>query len=139
MEFKDVDDIRNSLKGIAEVSGSKVKVIDAKKLRQAAIDDLVYNAVFSKNKEIKGNCRYLIKLCGAALNTKPASIQGLYEAMGRGEVSGFSVPAINVRGLTYDTGRAIFRSALKNNVGAVIFEIAKSEMNYTDQSPYEYS
>jgi len=59
--------------------------------------------------------------------------------MGRGECSGFTVPAVNIRGLTYDTARALFRSALKNKAGAIIFEIAKSEMGYTDQSPYEYS
>jgi hypothetical protein len=59
--------------------------------------------------------------------------------MGRGEVSGFTVPAINIRGLTYDTARAIFRSAIKNDSGAFIFEIAKSEIGYTEQRPAEYA
>ena len=68
-----------------------------------------------------------------------ASIQGLYEAMGRGEVSGFTVPAINIRALTYDTAQAVFRAALAAGVGAMIFEIARSEIDYTRQRPEEYT
>ncbi|MEW6170580.1 MAG: class II fructose-bisphosphate aldolase, partial [Candidatus Omnitrophota bacterium] len=49
-----------------------------------------------------------------------------------------TVPAINLRSMTYDLARAIFRSALKINSSSFIFEIAKSEMGYTDQAPLEY-
>ena len=69
----------------------------------------------------------------------PASIHELYMARGRGEVpNDFSVPAINLRVLTYDLAKAIFRVAKKINCGAFIFEIAKSEMGYTSQPPCEY-
>lgn len=68
-----------------------------------------------------------------------SSIHGLYMARGRGECSGFTVPAINLRSMTYDLAKAIFRVARKNNSGAFIFEIAKSEMGYTNQPPLEYS
>lgn len=68
-----------------------------------------------------------------------ASIQGLYEARGAGKCSGFTVPAINLRTLTYDLARAIFRAAKKINASAFIFEIARSEMGYTDQKPLEYT
>ena len=37
--------------------------------------------------------------------------------MGRGEVSGFTVPAINIRALTYDTAQAVFRAALAAGSG----------------------
>ena len=135
---KSVSDIYDSLKGIVKAEKNSVAVQDEKRLREA-VDWLVYNAVFNPDKEIKANCRWLIKAAGLALGIRSASIQGLYEAMGRGECSGFTVPAVNIRGLAYDTARALFRSALKNKAGAIIFEIAKSEMGYTDQSPYEYS
>ena len=69
----------------------------------------------------------------------PSSIHDLYMAYGRGEVSGFTVPAINLRSMTYDLARAIFRTAMKNNSGAFIFEIAKSEMGYTAQPPAEFT
>lgn len=69
----------------------------------------------------------------------PSSINELYMARGRGEFKGFTVPAINLRSMTYDLARAIFRVAKRHNAGAFIFEIAKSEMGYTDQIPIEYS
>lgn len=69
----------------------------------------------------------------------PSSIHEFYMARGRGEFSGFTVPAINLRSMTYDLAKAIFRVAKRNNSGAFIFEIAKSEMGYTAQPPIEYS
>ncbi|MBT5957096.1 MAG: aldolase, partial [Nitrospina sp.] len=68
-----------------------------------------------------------------------SSIQGLYDARGRGEVKGFTVPALNIRGMPYELCRAIFRTAIKSNAGAFIFELAKSEMSYTFQEPTELS
>ena len=59
--------------------------------------------------------------------------------MGRGELKGFTVPAINIRGLTYDAAQAVFRAAIKGQVGPVIFEIARSEIDYTLQRPLEYT
>jgi fructose/tagatose bisphosphate aldolase len=58
--------------------------------------------------------------------------------MGR-NYPGFTVPAINIRGLTYDVARSIFRKALEMKVGAFIFEIARSEIGYTKQRPLEYA
>jgi len=69
----------------------------------------------------------------------PSSIHQFYIARGRGEFGGFTVPAINLRSMTYDLAKAIFRVAKRNNAGAFIFEIAKSEMGYTGQPPIEYS
>jgi fructose/tagatose bisphosphate aldolase len=69
----------------------------------------------------------------------PSSIHEFYMARGRGEFGGFTVPAINLRSMTYDLARAIFRVAHKNNAGAFIFEIAMSEIGYTDQPPIEYA
>lgn len=70
----------------------------------------------------------------------PSSINDFYLARGKGEVpANFSTPAINLRTLTYDLARAIFRVARKNNAGAFIFEIAKSEMGYTNQPAFEYT
>jgi fructose/tagatose bisphosphate aldolase len=52
---------------------------------------------------------------------------------------GFTVPAINIRGLTYDAARALFRKALELDVGAFVLEIARSEIGYTSQRPLEYA
>src|SRR3990167_735445 len=69
----------------------------------------------------------------------PSSIHDFYIARGKGEFEGLTVPAINLRSMTYDLARALFRVAKSNNSGAFIFEIAKSEMGYTNQPPLEYS
>jgi len=69
----------------------------------------------------------------------PSSIHEFYMARGRGEFNGFTVPAINLRSMTYDLARAIFRVAEKNGSGAFVFEIARSEIGYTDQQPIEYA
>jgi fructose/tagatose bisphosphate aldolase len=40
--------------------------------------------------------------------------------------------------MAYDSARALFRARLALDAGAVILEIARSEMTYTDQRPAEY-
>ncbi len=69
----------------------------------------------------------------------PSSIHEFYVARGRGEFGGFTVPAINLRSMTYDLARAMFRAAKKNGSGAFVFEIARSEIGYTSQPPIEYA
>jgi fructose/tagatose bisphosphate aldolase len=69
----------------------------------------------------------------------PSSIHELYVARGKNEYTGCTVPAMNLRSMTYDLARAVFRVAKRNNSGAFIFEIAKSEMGYTNQPPVEYT
>jgi fructose/tagatose bisphosphate aldolase len=69
----------------------------------------------------------------------PSSIHEFYMARGRGEFGGFTVPAINLRSMTYDLARAIFRAAKKNDSGAFVFEIARSEIGYTNQPPIEFA
>src|SRR4029078_8278081 len=82
--------------------------------------------------------RWLIWELGQAVGVQPASIHELYMARGRGEVHGFTVPAINARGMAYDTARAIFPTAIGMKAGAFILEIARSEIAYTDQRPSDY-
>jgi fructose/tagatose bisphosphate aldolase len=102
------------------------------------IDLLVRDAVFGSD-EAKEDSRRKIHEMALKQGIYPASIQGLYEAAGRGLYSGITVPAINVRGITYHVARSIFRAALKDKVGAFIFEIARSEIGYTLQRPAEYA
>jgi fructose/tagatose bisphosphate aldolase len=103
------------------------------------IDDLVENAVFGADILVKEECQQMIRELAATLGIFPASIQGLYEAAGDGLYRGITVPAVNIRGITYQVARAAFRAALKDRVGAFIFEIARSEMGYTRQRPGEYA
>lgn len=139
MEFKSIDDMYDAIKGAVQGRGSDVKVTDEAALRGSLIDGLAYNAVFNRDREVVAAARDLIHDIALALGIRSASIHDLYTAMGRGECGGFTVPAINIRGLTYDTARAVFRAAGKVGAGAFIFEIAKSEIGYTEQRPVEYA
>lgn len=111
---------------------------DESSFRNKIIDDIVHTIVCGESAHIKRLCYWIAYSAGLHFKVTPSSIQGLYEARGLGKVSGFTTPAINLRMLTYDLARAIFRSSMKINAGAFIFEIAKSEIGYTDQRPLEY-
>jgi fructose-bisphosphate aldolase, class II len=128
----------NSLFGAAvTVRDGRVSVSREAALAAPAMDTLVRSAVFRESEE-REYARWLIWELGQAVDVRAASIHDLYVARGRGEVHGFTVPAINVRGMTYDTARSIFRTAIRMQAGAFILEIARSEIAYTDQRPAEY-
>ncbi len=114
-----------------------VQVRDQGKLRSPATDRLVWQAVFETGDD-RDAARWLLWELGQVTGARPASINDLYLARGRGECGGFTVPAINVRMLAYDTARAIFRAARSGKAGAIILEIARSEIAYTEQRPAEY-
>lgn len=114
-----------------------IEITDASKLQSEATDAVVWQAVFGDEEERAG-ARWLLWELGQATGARPASIQGLYEARGRGECGGFTVPAINVRMMAYDTARAVFRAAKAGKAGAILLEIARSEISYTGQRPGEY-
>lgn len=121
------------------VIGDQLEIRDLPWIRQKGIDGLVRQAVFGSPEE-KAEARGWIFRIGEALGILPASIHELYAARGRGEVPPtFTVPAMNLRGMTYEMARAAFRAALRLDVGAMIFEIARSEIGYTDQRPEEYA
>ncbi len=102
-----------------------------------AMDDLVRRAVFGSAAE-REEARWVIWEVGQRAGVRPASIHDLYLARGRGELPPFTTPAMNIRVLSYDSGRAIFRAARRLDVGALICEIARSEIGYTEQRPVEY-
>ena len=119
------------------VHDGQVSVSREAALASDAMDTLVRAAVFGDQDE-RDHARWLIWELGQAVGVQPASIHDLYLARGRGEVGGFTVPAINVRGMSYDTARSIFRTAIRRQAAAFILEIARSEIAYTDQRPTEY-
>ena len=106
-------------------------------LATPAMDSLARLAVFGDADE-RDHARWLIWELGQAMGVRPSSIHELYMARGRGEIGHFTVPAMNVRGMAYDTARSIFRTAIRMKAGAFLLEIARSEIAYTDQRPTEY-
>jgi fructose/tagatose bisphosphate aldolase len=141
MTTTSADALVGRLEGIARIVGDRLEIDDPARLRNELIDDLVREAVFAPDEAQRDAARWLIWAASQALGCGSASIHDLYLARGRGafEPTAFTVPAINVRAAAYLTARQAFAAAIEREAGAIIFEIAKSEMAYTEQRPAEYT
>src|SRR6187431_393814 len=137
--FESMKQMSDAVKPAATLLSDRVSVVNAGALTGDMVDSLAWTAAFGAAPELRGTARWIIRSLAAAANIRPASIHDLYIAMGRGDAQGFTVPAINVRAMAYDTARAVIRSAKALNAGAFIFEIARSEIGYTEQRPHEYA
>jgi fructose-bisphosphate aldolase, class II len=137
MVYSTVKELTDALKPVANVMTDRVTV--SRPATPELIDALTHTAVFGADPEVRGTARWVIHSLANHAGIRFASIHDLYLAMGRGETGGFTVPAMNVRAMAYDTGRAIMRAALKLKAGAFILEIARSEIGYTEQRPNEYA
>src|SRR5438876_366884 len=138
MTFQSLREMSDAVKPAATVLSDRVSVSDTRAVTGALVDRLVWTSVFGQDAELRGNARWIVRSLAAAAGIRPASIHELYLAMGRGDAGGFTVPAINVRAMAFDTARAVVRSAKKLGAGAFILEIARSEIGYTEQRPHEY-
>jgi fructose-bisphosphate aldolase class II len=132
------NDLLARLDGIARLDGEKLAIIDEKRLRDTGIRDLAWTAAFGEDEAAVQAAQWIVWEASQALGAQSASIHDLYLARARGEVSGFTVPAINLRAQTFDMARTAFEAALAGDVGAVILELARSEQTYTYQRPIDY-
>jgi fructose-bisphosphate aldolase class II len=133
----DLDTLTTLFGDAVTIADGRLSIARAEALATPTMDELARSAVFGEG-TAREYARWMIWELGQAVGVRPASIHELYMARGRGEVHGFTVPAINVRGASYDTARAIFRTAIAMKAGAFILEIARSEIAYTEQRPAEY-
>lgn len=138
MEYRSPAEMAGSMADSVSFGDSGVAVIDEKVFRTRDLDRLAYTAVFG-GEDVRALSRWLIWEAAQHLGAVPSSIQSLYEAAAKGALAERTVPACNLRGMTYDMARAAIRAAVQDNVGPVIFEIARSEMGYTQQRPEEYA
>ena len=117
--FDSISGLYRHIDNSVEEARGGVQVFDAERLRSTDIDGVIYNAVFNADEEIRDEARRVIRLCAAEIGIRSASIQGLYDSMGARKCGGFTVPAVNIRGITYDVARSIFRSAAKHDSGGL--------------------
>ena len=127
-----------ALEGVVAVTENSVSVVDEAVLRNTLIDHLIRDAVFG-TVQVKAYAKWLIWEIGQALGVRPASIHDFYMARGHGEYTNVTVPAMNLRMMTYDMMRAAMRAANRSNAAAIIFELARSEMAFANVPPDEYS
>ena len=138
MIHESIYELRQDIEGVVKIADGRVEIVDEQKLRSEKIDALVRDAVFG-TEPVRDFARWVIWEAGQELGVRPASIHDFYIARGRDEWKDRTVPAMNIRFTTYDTARAALRAAKKTNTAAFLFEIARSEMGYTEQEPAEYS
>lgn len=139
MLFQNAVAIESALRDVLEIKGNEIKIIDDDKFRERCIDRLVYNAVFHESEELRYFLCWLIRKAAANLIIYPTSMQGLYEAIARGEVANFTLLAISVRALSYDVARACFQAAKETATDAFIFAFADAATDYNVQPPIEYA
>jgi fructose/tagatose bisphosphate aldolase len=138
--------LQEALRRVAEPLGDAIRLTDTTgakvqrpDLLRERIEDVVRTAVLGSEPD-RSLARWLIRHLAVEAGAVPASIHTLYMARGKGKVrDDFSVPAMNLRALSYHAARAVFRAAAGMDAGAFIFEIARSEIGYTDQRPAEYA
>jgi fructose/tagatose bisphosphate aldolase len=137
MMFASVQELIQGTRQAIQLNGG-LRVTDASALRGETIDRLAHTAVFGEG-DVRDAARWLIWEVGWEVGVQSSSIDPLYQARAGDQYTGLTVPAINVRAVAYDFARAIVSSARRRNVGAFIFELAKSEMGYTNQSCDEFA
>src|SRR5262245_32681104 len=123
----------------ARLDAERLVIDDPASFRDGAIRELAWTAAFADDPSTIEAAQWLVWEASQALGARSASIQALYEARARGEVSGFTVPAINLRAQTFDMARTVYEAADAGGVGAVILELARSEQTYTFQRPIDYA
>ena len=132
-------DLLETIRPTAHLDGERLVIDDEAAFRNTAIRDLAWTAAFSTDDATTQAAQWLVWEASQALGAPSASIHDLYTARARGEVHGFTVPAINLRAQTFDMARTIFETAMSADVGAVILEIARSEQTYTFQRPIDFA
>jgi fructose/tagatose bisphosphate aldolase len=136
--FEDLAALLRATTDVVSIEGDGIEIRDRAAFRGELLDRLTVSAVFG-DEAVKAASRWLIRVAAPDLGAFPASIHDLYLAAGRGEYSHRTAPAINVRGLSYDVARTILRAARTTESKIVVFELARSEMGYSDQRPGEFA
>ncbi len=134
-----VPELLGLLAPAAAVSDGRLTISDPAAFRSTTIRDLAWTSAFSTDDATLEAARWLVWEASIELGAHSASIQELYLARARGEVHGFTVPAMNLRAQSFDLARTIFTTAEAAGVGALILEIARSEQTYTYQRPAEFA
>ncbi len=136
--WKKQADFNATFSGVAEIKDGKLTISNKDTFRTLA-ETVLYNAVFNSDDSLKALARWVIWEASIALGCPSASIHELYMARAENLYKGMTVPAINIRGLTFDVSKTIFETLKKHNAKACLFEIARSEIGYTMQRPNEYT
>ncbi len=138
MERTTLNDVIADLRSLGLSSGPEPRL--PKGVRPAAdMLDRWARAAALAEPDARAAAIWAIREAAHAAGVVPASVQDLYMARGAGQWSDRTVPALNLRGWSYQTCRAVFRAAGKIGAQLLIFEQAVGEAIYAKQPPAEYT
>src|SRR5215210_2389711 len=118
-----VPDLISRLAEAGHIDGDRLVIDDEARFRGDVIRDLAWTAAFASDEVTIATSQWLVREAARELGARSASIHELYLARARGEVDGFTVPAINIRAQTFDMARTVYETAAAADVGAVILEL----------------
>lgn len=134
--------MRDVLRG-AHIQNRRLEITDLQAFK-GCLPNLAANVADfgakSASEPVKAMSAWIINQAAQRLGVRLNSPNALYAAVAEGKITQrFAVPAVNIRGNTLDTARALFSAAKEQNVGALIIEVARSEIGYTNQAPREFA
>lgn len=137
MIYKNEKDFQKN--GGIVITDAGISIADRTIFRKKCVDDLLDTIILGESEDARELAFLTVRAAAREFCVVPYSIQSLYEAKAKENLIHFTVPAINLRTLTCELAGAVFRSAKKIDAGSFIFEIARSEIGYTEQRPMEYT
>jgi hypothetical protein len=138
--YTSIDELQQSVTSVLHPDRNTLHVTDEYRLRDKLIDHLVYTAVFAADAAVKTCARSVISQLAVALGIRSSSLHQHYLAIGAGTIAAMStVPAINLRAMTYGIARVLFKLKQEQRIGPLIVELARSEMGYTNQRYNEFA
>ncbi len=125
--------------GIAHIADGRLVIDDEARFRAEAAADLAWTAAFTEDDPTAEAARWIVWEASQALGARSrASTTCTWPAAAArspGSPSRRSTSAPQ----TFDMARTFFETATRADVGAVIFELARSEQTYTFQRPMDYA
>ena len=104
-------DLIAHLAGIAHLDGDRLVVDDVARFRDRAAATSPGRPRSPRTTPTVEAARWIVWEASQALGARSAASTSLYVARGRGEVHGFTVPAINIRAQTFDMARTFYETA----------------------------
>src|ERR1044072_4402190 len=101
-----VSDLISRLTGIVDWHEGRFVIDEVARPRADGIRDLAWTAAFSDDPKAVEVAQWIVWEAAQELGARSASIHELYMARGRGEIHGFTVPAVNLRTQVFDMARS---------------------------------
>src|SRR5688500_18943538 len=98
---RSVAELLRALEESAREFDCHLVIDDEPGFRGYGVRTAVWSATFSEDPAVVEAAHWIIWEASQTLGAPSASINDLYMARGRGEVSGFTVPAVNLRTLVF--------------------------------------